>query len=228
MAPNARGRFRSAGDPHDGRRASPVRRAAATPRRSPTPVGRPERVYTDAPPQGRTSGAVAVRLRDIQGASRLGVERAARDDGSGNDARCIRRCRARSRGPGGGRGDATQIDATAFRRHEERSPMTTQPTTPPNELMDEVAALARERVSREELNLVLAFVTEYYAGVSPDDLAERKTDESLRRRRGAPEPGRGAVHREYRRSGSTTPGSSSTAGSRPIPSSKSLPTTCRS
>ena len=55
--------------------------------------------------------------------------------------------------------------------------MTTRPTTPPNELMDEVAALARERVSREELNLVLAFVTEYYAGVSPDDLAERKTDD---------------------------------------------------
>ncbi len=55
--------------------------------------------------------------------------------------------------------------------------MTTQPTTPPNELMDEVAALARERVSPDELDLVLAFVTEYYAGVSPGDLAERKTDD---------------------------------------------------
>ena len=54
---------------------------------------------------------------------------------------------------------------------------TTQPTTQPIELMDEVAALARERVSGEDLDLVLAFVTEYYAGVSPDDLAERKAED---------------------------------------------------
>ena len=55
--------------------------------------------------------------------------------------------------------------------------MTAQSTTLPNELMDEVAALVRERVSGEDLDLILAFVTGYYAGVSPDDLAERKTDD---------------------------------------------------
>ena len=55
--------------------------------------------------------------------------------------------------------------------------MTAQPTTQPIELMDNVAALARERVSGEDLDLVLAFVTEYFAGVSPDDLAERKADD---------------------------------------------------
>ena len=52
--------------------------------------------------------------------------------------------------------------------------MTVQPTTQHIELMDEVAALARERVGGDDLDLVLAFVTGYYAGVSPDDLAERK------------------------------------------------------
>ena len=41
-------------------------------------------------------------------------------------------------------------------------------------LMEEVTALVRERVDGEDLDLVLAFVTGYYAGVSPDDLAERK------------------------------------------------------
>ena len=55
--------------------------------------------------------------------------------------------------------------------------MTAQPTTQQSELMDEVAALARERVSGEDLDLVLAFVTGYFAGVSPDDLAERKEDD---------------------------------------------------
>ena len=55
--------------------------------------------------------------------------------------------------------------------------MTVQPTTQPTELMDEVAALARERVSGEDLDLVLAFVTGYYARVSPDDLAERKAED---------------------------------------------------
>ena len=55
--------------------------------------------------------------------------------------------------------------------------MTAQPATHPTELMDEVAALARERVSAEDIDLVLAFVAEYYAGVSPDDLAERKPDD---------------------------------------------------
>ena len=55
--------------------------------------------------------------------------------------------------------------------------MTTHPTTHPTEIMDEVAALARERVSAEDIDLVLAFVEGYYAGVSPDDLAERKPDD---------------------------------------------------
>ena len=55
--------------------------------------------------------------------------------------------------------------------------MTAQPNTQQIELMDEVAALARERVGAEDLDLVLAFVTGYYAGVSPDDLAERKADD---------------------------------------------------
>ena len=55
--------------------------------------------------------------------------------------------------------------------------MTAQPTTQPTDLMDEVATLARERVSGEDLDLVLAFVAAYYAGVSPDDLAERKPDD---------------------------------------------------
>ena len=51
--------------------------------------------------------------------------------------------------------------------------MTVQPTTHPAELMDDVTALVRERVSAEDLDLVLPFVDRYYAGVSPDDLAER-------------------------------------------------------
>ena len=55
--------------------------------------------------------------------------------------------------------------------------MTVQPTTQQIELMDEVVALVRERVSGEDLDLVTAFVTRYYAGVSPDDLAERKADD---------------------------------------------------
>ena len=55
--------------------------------------------------------------------------------------------------------------------------MTAQPTPQPMDLMDQVAALARERVSGEDIDLVLAFVDRYYAGVSPDDLAERKADD---------------------------------------------------
>ena len=55
--------------------------------------------------------------------------------------------------------------------------MAVQPNTQQIELMDEVAALARERVSGEDLDLVLAFVTAYYTGTSPDDLAERKADD---------------------------------------------------
>ena len=52
--------------------------------------------------------------------------------------------------------------------------MAVQPTTQQAGSMEEVMALARERVSSEDLDLVLAFITGYYAGVSPDDLAERE------------------------------------------------------
>ena len=52
--------------------------------------------------------------------------------------------------------------------------MAVQPTTRQIGLMEEVTALARERVGGEDLDLVLAFITGYYAGVSPDDLAERE------------------------------------------------------
>ena len=55
--------------------------------------------------------------------------------------------------------------------------MTAQRMNRPVDLMDEVAALVRERVSGGDLDLVLAFVTGYYAGVSPDDLAERNPDD---------------------------------------------------
>ena len=55
--------------------------------------------------------------------------------------------------------------------------MTVQPTAQQTELMDAVTALARERASGEDLNLVLAFITAYYTGTSPDDLAERKADD---------------------------------------------------
>ena len=52
--------------------------------------------------------------------------------------------------------------------------MASQPTTQPADLIDEVAALARERVSGEDLDLALAFLGRYYTGTSPDDLAERR------------------------------------------------------
>ena len=56
--------------------------------------------------------------------------------------------------------------------------MAVQPRTQQMDLIDEVTALARERViSGEDLDLVLAFVTGYYTGTSPDDLAERKADD---------------------------------------------------
>ena len=52
--------------------------------------------------------------------------------------------------------------------------MAIQPKTQQAEMIDEVTALARERVSGEDLDLALAFLTRYYTGTSPDDLAERK------------------------------------------------------
>ena len=55
--------------------------------------------------------------------------------------------------------------------------MAARPEAKQLDIIDQVAALARERVSGEDLDLVLAFVTGYFAGVSPDDLAERKADD---------------------------------------------------
>ena len=55
--------------------------------------------------------------------------------------------------------------------------MTLQPTARQIELMDDVATLVRERTSGEDLDLALAFVTGYYAGVSPGDLVEREADD---------------------------------------------------
>ena len=52
--------------------------------------------------------------------------------------------------------------------------MAIQPAARQPGLTEEVMTLVRERVSGEDLDLVLAFVTGYYAGVSPGDLAERK------------------------------------------------------
>ena len=75
--------------------------------------------------------------------------------------------------------------------------MTVQPAARRIGLMEEVTALARERGGGEDLDLVLAFITGYYAGVSPDDLAERKADDlygaavahlNLARRRAPGEP----------------------------------------
>ena len=55
--------------------------------------------------------------------------------------------------------------------------MVVQPKAQQLDVIDEVKVLARERVSGEDLDLVLAFVTGYYTGTSPDDLAERKADD---------------------------------------------------
>ena len=55
--------------------------------------------------------------------------------------------------------------------------MATEPKAQPADLIDEVTALARERVSGEDLDLALAFLGRYYTGTSPDDLAERKADD---------------------------------------------------
>ena len=75
--------------------------------------------------------------------------------------------------------------------------MTVQPAARRSGLMEEVTAFARERGGGEDLDLVLAFITGYYAGVSPDDLAERKADDlygaavahlNLARRRAPGEP----------------------------------------
>ena len=51
--------------------------------------------------------------------------------------------------------------------------MAIQPKTPQIELIDAITALARERVSGEDVDLTVAFLSRYYTGTSPDDLAKR-------------------------------------------------------
>ena len=55
--------------------------------------------------------------------------------------------------------------------------MTFQLTTRQLELIDAVAALARERVSGEEFDIVSAFTARYYSGTSYDDLVEREASD---------------------------------------------------
>ena len=55
--------------------------------------------------------------------------------------------------------------------------MEVQSNTRQHELIDDIIALARERMSGEDLDLALDFVARYYAGTSSDDLAERSADD---------------------------------------------------
>ena len=52
--------------------------------------------------------------------------------------------------------------------------MTTDQKKQQAEVIEDITALVRDRVSGEDLELALAFVGAYYAGVSPDDLVERE------------------------------------------------------
>ena len=52
--------------------------------------------------------------------------------------------------------------------------MAVQPRTQQAERMDDVTALARDRVGGDDADLVASFIAGYYAGTSPDDLAERE------------------------------------------------------
>ena len=52
--------------------------------------------------------------------------------------------------------------------------MKMQPNEQQPELIDDITALAYERMSGEDLDLAVAFLSRYYAGTSPDDLAERE------------------------------------------------------
>ena len=51
------------------------------------------------------------------------------------------------------------------------------PDTQQTELFDEIAALAQERLGGGELDAALSFIALYYAGVSQEDLAERRPDD---------------------------------------------------
>ena len=46
-----------------------------------------------------------------------------------------------------------------------------------SELTDDVVALARERIGGEDLDLVLSFLAQYFAGTSPEDLDERGAED---------------------------------------------------
>jgi len=51
------------------------------------------------------------------------------------------------------------------------------PDTQQMELFEEIAALASERLGGGELDAALSFIALYYAGVSQEDLAERRPDD---------------------------------------------------
>ena len=51
------------------------------------------------------------------------------------------------------------------------------PDTQQTELFEEIAALAQERLGGGELDAALSFIALYYAGVSQEDLAERRPDD---------------------------------------------------
>ena len=55
--------------------------------------------------------------------------------------------------------------------------MAVQPDTQQTELFEEIARLARERIGGAELEAALSFIDLYYAGVSLEDLAERRPDD---------------------------------------------------
>ncbi len=57
------------------------------------------------------------------------------------------------------------------------APDTQQPDTQQTELFEEIAALAQERLGGGELDAALSFIALYYAGVSQEDLAERRPDD---------------------------------------------------
>ena len=95
------------------------------------------------------------------------------------------------------------------------------------EVIEAVAALARERLPARQAGGVEAFVRRYYAGVSAEDLCEREVPDLY---------GAALAHfgllRERRpaelKLGSTTRASRSTAGSPPTRSSRWSPTICPS
>ena len=55
--------------------------------------------------------------------------------------------------------------------------MAVQPDTQQDELFEDIAALARERLGGGDLDAALSFIALYYAGTSPEDLVERRPDD---------------------------------------------------